>query len=548
MSTVRMKAYVSPTLVLLAFDWPDGGARSDFLGFAVSRTPGFGGEAMSWLPNRIGFDGPAAGGRDFPSRTCPIQKFLWWDARIDDEDRGKTLTYRALPVCGTRDAPVLVEEATATLPVTVPQPVEGAIGTYFNRAVVSSQAFSKKFGTKPRGAKLTAALTWLANGLEAVIPAFLGDAREVEGAIYHLTDEEWVVPALTRFAGGASVVYNHTKKDDTNRQVVARLKDQVEFLPRTRAAIMHNKFLVKVDGGIPVAVLMGSANFTTGGLATQANLLHTFESRELAALYQARKQLLQDDPTVAKTAAAAGWSRRIQVGDAHIRVFFSPEPNASRVSVDTVVQAVKAARKSVLFCLFSPTDRALRDAIFAAGDRGLMMFGLINKLSTTEPGEGTGDAAAQARIELYHRSRNNRDVFAHDLYPRGGEPGLFWWEVASLPGEKAEFPVYIHHKFVVIDAETDTPTIFTGSANMSENALHRNDENLLEITKCPRLAGIYLAELMRLYEHYRARAAWNRWKHKQDDTYRLQPDARWARTAYRRGTPQFKSRVNLVGS
>jgi hypothetical protein len=37
-----------------------------------------------------------------------------------------------------------------------------------------------------------------------------------------------------------------------------------------------------------------------------------------------------------------------------------------------------------------------------------------------------------------------------------------------------------------------------------------NDENLLEITESPRLAGIYLAEFLRLYEHYRARMAFDR--------------------------------------
>ena len=40
MKKVKVRSYCSPTLVLLAFDWPDG-AREDFLGFAVSRVPGF---------------------------------------------------------------------------------------------------------------------------------------------------------------------------------------------------------------------------------------------------------------------------------------------------------------------------------------------------------------------------------------------------------------------------------------------------------------------------------------------------------------------------
>ena len=51
---VVAKAYTSPTLVLLAFDWTNGDASPDFLGFALERAPGFGGAAKSWLPNRIG--------------------------------------------------------------------------------------------------------------------------------------------------------------------------------------------------------------------------------------------------------------------------------------------------------------------------------------------------------------------------------------------------------------------------------------------------------------------------------------------------------------
>ena len=46
MKKVKVRSYCSPTLVLLAFDWPDG-AREDFLGFAVSRVPGPAGKPES---------------------------------------------------------------------------------------------------------------------------------------------------------------------------------------------------------------------------------------------------------------------------------------------------------------------------------------------------------------------------------------------------------------------------------------------------------------------------------------------------------------------
>jgi hypothetical protein len=125
MSKVKIRPYCSPTLVLLAFDWPDGDRR-DFLGFAILRSPGFRKpdgteEAESWLPNRVGFDGPEQG-RDFPSETSPIQKFQWWDARIDDPDRGREFTYRVWPVVGTPENLQRVGEAEGRLTVTIPRP------------------------------------------------------------------------------------------------------------------------------------------------------------------------------------------------------------------------------------------------------------------------------------------------------------------------------------------------------------------------------------------------------------------------------------------
>ena len=90
MTKILAKAYTSPTLVLLAMDWPDGESSPNFLGFAIRRTPGFQDNKTgtfsdhSWLPNRIGFNGPPSTGQpDPPSNGVPIQKFLWWDARLD---------------------------------------------------------------------------------------------------------------------------------------------------------------------------------------------------------------------------------------------------------------------------------------------------------------------------------------------------------------------------------------------------------------------------------------------------------------------------------
>ena len=84
---VVARAYLSPTLVLLAMDWPAGAQADDFLGFAILRSPGFAArEKDGYLVNKIGFSAPAENAQPMPSNLAPIQKFLWWDAGINDNE------------------------------------------------------------------------------------------------------------------------------------------------------------------------------------------------------------------------------------------------------------------------------------------------------------------------------------------------------------------------------------------------------------------------------------------------------------------------------
>ena len=152
-----------------------------------------------------------------------------------------------------------------------------------------------------------------------------------------------------------------------------------------------------------------------------------------------------------------------------------------------------------------------------------------------------------AHIAIYHRSRENRDMMAHSAFTRASQPEGFLVERVMWPGEDPRRMVRIHHKFIVIDAETASPIIFTSSANMSNNALYNNDENLLEISNSPRLAAIYLAEFLRLYEHYRARIAFERFASGQQETFKLTPDARWARKYYVPGAPESKDGRDIGG-
>jgi hypothetical protein len=80
---------------------------------------------------------------------------------------------------------------------------------------------------------------------------------------------------------------------------------------------------------------------------------------------------------------------------------------------------------------------------------------------------------------------------------------------------------------------------------MSNDSLHKNDENILEIRGSQQLAGVYLSEFLRLYEHYRARSIWNQWEKGKRKDYQLAKDSSWAREYYKQGTSEYKSRINL---
>jgi phosphatidylserine/phosphatidylglycerophosphate/cardiolipin synthase-like enzyme len=185
-----------------------------------------------------------------------------------------------------------------------------------------------------------------------------------------------------------------------------------------------------------------------------------------------------------------------------------------------------------------------------------MMFGLVNHISpksaeAAEEAEKNGQivsTTALANMELYHRGRDKHDVIDAEYFSPATVPAGFEPELRLFPGERAPnyAPVIIHHKFLVIDAEGANPIVYTGSANMSNNSEHFNDENLLEI-RDRRIAGTYLAEFLRLYEHYRARALAIRQKN--DGTHErlmLAPNGSWAKKYFVADSPEDKARVALA--
>ena len=71
--SVRARAFVSPTLVLLCFDWSEGINRPDFLGFSLCRSPGYDSSTPQYLLNKLDFSALMVDANPKPSNQAPIQ-------------------------------------------------------------------------------------------------------------------------------------------------------------------------------------------------------------------------------------------------------------------------------------------------------------------------------------------------------------------------------------------------------------------------------------------------------------------------------------------
>ncbi|WP_027526732.1 phospholipase D-like domain-containing protein [Bradyrhizobium sp. Ec3.3] len=533
-TAVAVRAYASPSCVLLTFDWRDGAEHQDFLGFAIQRNPGYGRDGKpQFLFNKLDFVPLAEDARPKGSDEAPIQKFNWWDGGINIDDQGKTFEYTVVPVLGTGPDDLKLQHAAAgKRSVTVPPQLEGQIATYFNRAVVSAQSFAKQ-KDKP----LDKQMDWLANGLQNAVPQILSESDAFECAIYHLSDNRWIIPAFEAFKGRGSIIYFDKAEDTKSRaaaHLIAEQRPNISIHKRDAISkLMHDKFIISYRKKHEQAVLMGSTNFTPEAQTVQANLLHIIHSRELAALYAERANLLAKN-VGKKDMDAPDWNEVTDVDGTEMRVFFLPEPGDSRKFLDTVTAAVKKAKSSVLFCMYTASDKELMEAIFAKGDSPKhLIYGLLNSIDDPDKPTKKGEKRKLPEIAatIFHRSQTNPDTLPYAAFganaPRGFLPELKTIDTTSYdasaakgkpkPAQKAAKkkssgppPILVHHKFIVIDGDTEAPTIYTGSPNFSKSSENSNDENVLEIKGNTRLAQAYVAELMRLYNHYRARAIWNK--------------------------------------
>lgn len=511
---IRVKAYSGTTGVLLAFDVePD--KRRNLLGFAISREILSGRYCgrIGWLQGILDFPGTTkAKGELIATNIAPIQKFRWSDYAVYP---GTRYAYTVQPVFRSGSAPVtasnrrLYLEAGPRVEIET-QDFEREDAVIFNRAVASSQAFSRRFpdldaeieeartaGTLGTKTLPQQALDWLSRGLVEKMESFLAEAQDESWAIdlaiyeYHLPRLHKAMVSAGRRGAKLRIVY-HAKPEDPATQENEHLLHNPDLtnatlFPRVTKKIMHNKFAIlkRVDANgkyTPVAVLAGSTNWTENGCYRQANVVHISRTPAIMENYVNLYETLITTRT--DRGATKRWiNKNNEIPTAPER-FAGFSPRSKLADIKSIEEFILGARRDVIFSTAFKLRDEIQDALLGAPNDSILRLGIQNSSSS--------------KITGIHRDRSAHFTAAA-LLP-GGLEG--WLRETSA---KQRGNIRVHTKAIIIDVTSDLPLVISGSHNFSKSASDSNDENYMIIRRDLDVADVYLCEIMRIYDHYRFR-------------------------------------------
>ncbi|MFL1514062.1 phospholipase D-like domain-containing protein [Pseudomonas prosekii] len=535
----RVKAYAGTNGVLLAMDLAEP-RRKGLLGFAIEKQTGS--KPWLFLFNSLTFPGKSHTFPQYhatPSNIAPLQKFRWADYAVNP---GTTLHYRVHLAYGTPDAPQLAEYLELTITSDDGQPSNQSV--IFNRAVAASQAFQRKFPELdaqisanqhlPIEAWPLAAQQWLENGLLGRLLGFIQRAQDsnwaLDIAIYEYQLQSIIEAVNDAFARGVKVrVLYHAQPDDEDTAInQASLANIPAANKRGRVThnIFHNKFIVlsQRDGAgrfQPQAVLCGSTNFTANGIYRQANVVHVLDDPRVAASYLQTFEQVWDNP--GDVGATRTWLNRHNPIDPTQALFAGFSPRSGHADLQAFIRIINAAKKDVLFVTAFALPDDILNALLGAPHDNILRYGLQNTVS---------------RISGFHADRTAEFAATALL-----NTGLEGWLRENMKGQKGN--LLVHTKAVVTDFTTDTPTIISGSHNLSAAASNGNDENYLIIRGDTDLADRYGLELLRFYEHYRFRYFAKKLALK--EVQPLAADDRWTHDYYVQGDLRELSRLRFSG-
>jgi phosphatidylserine/phosphatidylglycerophosphate/cardiolipin synthase-like enzyme len=546
--------------VLLAFDLADE-RRAGCLGFSIERTDVGTGDRR-WLPNSLRFMSDP-NPEWVTTARAPLQKFRWGDYTTEP---GRLYRYRVVARYGT-PAEILAQGIDAERPGgfdAIPGGValelrtedcrNEATSIFFNRGAAASQAYVNKFGDNDPD-DIPEALTWLSRGLEEGLVAFIAKADgpdfALHGCVYEFEKPTPIRALIQAQKRGADVhvVYHARKGGNTtaeNQHAIESLNVTFTTTPRTQgSAIMHNKYLVllrKDAAGTlkPIAVWTGGTNWTEGGIYGQLNVGHAVYDAGVAATYEAGFQVLAQDLSINDTQAHNDVITPTPLNRAALQhgttPLFSPQnglgmldlyADVCKTAKVLMVSAPFALHEKIRNVLGSPTDGAMRfmlaDKEGSYGEKG--NIDLLN----TDPGNMAAVAKPFEGIKLtdFQKRKLDRDRLMMD-------------EGFHHAG------IHIHSKIILADPFGPDPILITGSANFSTNSTVNNDSNVLVFRGDTAVADVYVADFMRMFEHYWFRSRKDQ-KLEAHQIFALKDTDAWSEKYFTPGTREQRDRLAFLG-
>ena len=491
---LTVQAISGVSVVLLGMDLTEAQSTS-LLGFSIRRTDHTEGQRR-WLNNLLAFkENDDARTTGYSSLTNPVQTFRWGDYTAKP---GHQYTYLVRAQGGTSTA--LTPLAELELTVSTESADDGEHQILFNRGVIASQLYAHRFGNKqPRDVPNRAAYQWLSAGLEEAMLAFIGQASNSEWALRAAVYEFNYAPVLQAFRVAADsgadvrIVSDAVGPSDANPKASNAAAITASgltncMMPRTHIAIAHNKFVVALHNGVPVAVWTGSTNITEGGIFGQSNVGHTVRDQTVAQRYLDYWDQLVGNPfqRVLKPWNDSRPAVPVAPIPAGTTTVFSPRSTIAALDWYATI-ADGATRGLFLTAAFGVSPQLMN---VLTKDRDYLKYVVLD----------TDTAGAQLTI---------RDADPDNQVAVGAPIGKAGWGqwIKEVTLDANKHVRYIHDKFMLIDPLGDDPIVITGSANFSKASTISNDENMLVIRGNKRVADIYLTTFMRLFTHYEFRAA-----------------------------------------
>ncbi|MAU01161.1 MAG: hypothetical protein CL608_28795 [Anaerolineaceae bacterium] len=284
----------------------------------------------------------------------------------------------------------------------------------------------------------TSASTTVTNMEQALLDRLSAATTSIDAALYEL-DRVSIRDALIAAHNRGVLVRVVTDDDDgyvDNAVHFQALESAgITVVHDNRSSLMHNKFIV-IDGQY---VWTGSTNLTDNGLTLNHNNSLLFDASNVATIFTIEFEEMFESGLFG-TAKTDNTVHTLTYDGSDLEIYFSPSDGA----LTELIAEVNNAQYTIAFSIFSFTDDALRDALIAARNRGVVVRGLWDTL-------GAGNQYSEDETLCSAGVALKRDTFSGIL----------------------------HNKYMIIDAGSTSPVLVTGSMNWSNSGENSNDENTL---------------------------------------------------------------------